>query len=112
MTPSLVFAQCVVINRVPGSAVQAVTPDVITLYEDVFKEDKLKEKMVLILRIPGNNSCAECGDPGNAFVCSIAISPFHLRLLQTRNGHPQVLVCSFALAAPESTVTLVCTSRA
>jgi len=42
---------------------EPVDPSTITFDEiDIFKEDKLREKMEKLLAVPGNNNCAECGD--------------------------------------------------
>src|SRR4051812_1130988 len=32
--------------------------------EEIFVESRLKEKMEQILKLPGNNECAECGQEG------------------------------------------------
>eukprot|EP01114_Cavostelium_apophysatum_P013306 TRINITY_DN3193_c0_g1_i1.p1 TRINITY_DN3193_c0_g1~~TRINITY_DN3193_c0_g1_i1.p1 ORF type:complete len:341 (+),score=80.34 TRINITY_DN3193_c0_g1_i1:106-1128(+) len=59
----------------------------ITFDEEVYKEDKLREKIEQLLQVPGNASCAECGDKEpqwasvslGIFVC-IACSGIHRNL--------------------------------
>lgn len=41
-----------------------VDPSSVKFEDDIYKEDKLREKMELLLKIPGNNQCVECGDKG------------------------------------------------
>jgi len=40
-----------------------VDPSSITFDQDVYKEDQLREKMLLLLQVVGNNVCVECGEP-------------------------------------------------
>jgi len=39
-----------------------VTSENLQFEDDLYKEDKLKEKMSILLKVPGNGTCAECGD--------------------------------------------------
>jgi len=52
----------VVVESVKESVKESVDPSSIVVQDEVYKEDKLREVMNLILRISGNGVCVECGD--------------------------------------------------
>jgi hypothetical protein len=45
------------------SLTDVVDPKSITFELEIYKEDLLREKMLLLCKIPGNNTCVECSEP-------------------------------------------------